>query len=84
MARFRDADSDDDGKLSRSESPERMKQNFDRIDTNGDGFVDKEEFEAVIRRMREGGGNRPPRDDENRGRREGGDQDTERRRPELE
>lgn len=39
-------DADGDGKLSREEAPERMRENFDEIDTNQDGFIDKDELEA--------------------------------------
>lgn len=55
-------DQDGDGKVSLQEAPERMKGRFDRMDQNGDGFLDKEEQERIdqmFRRMR-GGGGRPP------------------------
>lgn len=39
-------DSDGDGRLSREEAPERMQAVFAEIDTNGDGFLDAEEFAA--------------------------------------
>lgn len=39
-------DADGDGKLSREEAPERMRENFDEIDTNQDGFIDAAELEA--------------------------------------
>jgi Ca2+-binding EF-hand superfamily protein len=45
-------DKDGDGKLSRSEVPERMQGLFDRGDTNKDGFLTPEE----IRRLAEGMG----------------------------
>ena len=67
MARFNEADTDKDGKLSKEEAPERMRQGFDRIDANNNGFVEKEEFESMIRRMMQGGRGRPPRDGEGRG-----------------
>ncbi|MEQ9411495.1 MAG: EF-hand domain-containing protein [Fuerstiella sp.] len=73
MARFREADANKDGKLSKEEAPDRMKEGFGRLDTNDDGFVDEEEFEAMIRRMRDGGPGRPERDGEGRGRGERGD-----------
>ena len=47
-------DADGDGKVSREEAPEQMAEFFDRIDTNGDGFMDEEEFAA--RRAARGGG----------------------------
>ncbi len=57
-------DTDGDGKISKDEAPERMKERFDMIDGNGDGFVDKAEQEQLIRRLRErfqqgGQGRRP-------------------------
>jgi hypothetical protein len=63
-------DTDGDGKLSREELPERMQENFDEIDTNGDGFADEAEFAArraaFQRRRGQGGrggngGDRPQR-----------------------
>lgn len=47
------ADKNNDGKISKEEAPDRMKQRFDRIDQNSDGFVDKEETAALIKRLRE-------------------------------
>jgi Ca2+-binding EF-hand superfamily protein len=41
-------DRDGDGAVSRSEAPERMKQNFDRIDADGDGKVTASEFARAI------------------------------------
>jgi Ca2+-binding EF-hand superfamily protein len=56
------SDKNGDGKLSRDEVPELLRDRFDEIDRNKDGFIDKEELTAVgdrvRRRMREGGG--PP------------------------
>ena len=37
-------DTNEDGKVSRAEAPERMAQQFDTIDRNGDGFLDKNEL----------------------------------------
>jgi hypothetical protein len=39
-------DKDGDGKVSLEEAPERMKQFFDRLDANKDGFLDKQEWET--------------------------------------
>jgi Ca2+-binding EF-hand superfamily protein len=46
MARM---DTDRDGKISRAEaaSHPRLAENFDRIDTNGDGFLSKDELKAA-------------------------------------
>ena len=52
-------DANKDGKLAKSELPERMQGMFERIDTNTDGFADKAELDAMAARFRDGGG-RPP------------------------
>ena len=50
-------DQDDDGKISKDEAPEWMReQMFERVDTNGDGAIDREEAEVMAQRMREAGG----------------------------
>jgi multidrug efflux pump subunit AcrA (membrane-fusion protein) len=40
------ADTDKDGKISREEAPAPLQQRFDRIDANGDGFIDAAEIQA--------------------------------------
>ena len=45
-------DKDSDGKLNKEEAPERMRENFERTDTNGDGFIDSKEFDAILQRIR--------------------------------
>lgn len=42
-------DADKDGKLSKSEAPERLQSMFARGDKNEDGFLDKEEILAMAR-----------------------------------
>ncbi|MBC7854686.1 MAG: hypothetical protein IAF94_14735 [Pirellulaceae bacterium] len=37
-------DKDGDGKISKEEAPERMKERFDRLDANKDGFIEADEF----------------------------------------
>lgn len=49
-------DKDGDGKISKEEAPERMRENFDRMDVNGDGVLDQSDFEAMRDRFRQGGG----------------------------
>ncbi|HEX4146011.1 MAG TPA: HlyD family efflux transporter periplasmic adaptor subunit [Pirellulales bacterium] len=53
-------DKDGDKKVSREEAPEPMQARFDRIDTDGDGFIDAKEAAAAAARRRkmeaEGGG----------------------------
>ena len=51
--RLGDLDTDKDGRISKDEAPDRMRERFDMIDANSDGFLDKEEQEALIARMRE-------------------------------
>jgi Ca2+-binding EF-hand superfamily protein len=46
------ADADGDGKLSLEEAPPFLKKQFAKIDTNGDGFLDKAELEAWVRHRR--------------------------------
>lgn len=50
------SDKDGDGKISKEEAPEFMQTFFDRVDTNGDGVLDKAEMEAMRQRRSSGGG----------------------------
>jgi Ca2+-binding EF-hand superfamily protein len=63
MERLKQADSDGDGKISKDEAPERLQENFDRLDGNADGFLDAEEMRAMAGRYRgratDRGGNAP-------------------------
>lgn len=54
---FADLDKNKDKKLSRDEWPSQMPpQAFDRLDTNHDGFIDEEEWNAMRARFGGGGG----------------------------
>jgi HlyD family secretion protein len=53
-------DADGDGKISKDEVPERMQGFFDRLDGNGDGFIDNSEVSAMRRRAQGGGGGGRP------------------------
>ena len=47
---FRNWDKNGDGKLTREELPEQVRQNFDRVDTNKDGFITPDEDAAFRNR----------------------------------
>jgi hypothetical protein len=67
-ARFKELDKDGDGKISKDEAPERMQDNFDRIDSNSDGFIDMTEMQKAMGAGRGRGGDgaqRKPKDDSN-------------------
>jgi hypothetical protein len=51
-------DADGDGKVSMDEAPERMRGFFDRMDGNGDGFIDANELQEMRSRFSGGGGPR--------------------------
>lgn len=53
-------DANKDGKLSKSELPERMQGIFARADTNNDGFLTREEVNAATASQERRGG--PPQD----------------------
>ena len=62
-------DEDGDGKLSKEETPERMRERFDQIDTNDDGQIDDSELKKAMGRfLRRRRGERPgpPRERPNR------------------
>jgi Ca2+-binding EF-hand superfamily protein len=62
--RLREADSNNDGKISKDEAPPLVKDRFDRIDANSDGFIDESETRQMLRRMAEGAGRRPKSDNQ--------------------
>ncbi len=82
--RIMEADANKDGKISKEEAPERMREGFDRMDNNKDGFIDKPELEEMGRRFRGGPGGpggpggRPGRDGADRPNRDGDRPATER------
>lgn len=43
-------DADNDGRISRAEAKAGLAKNFDHIDTNKDGYLDKDELRRMIRR----------------------------------
>ncbi len=54
------SDANGDGKIQKSEAPERLKNRFDELDTNGDGAIDAAEAAAMRggRRRGQGGARR--------------------------
>lgn len=56
-------DKNKDGKISRDEAPERMKEHFQKIDKNNDGMLDADELAALaqMRKQAESGKGRPNR-----------------------
>jgi len=51
-------DANQDGKLSKTEVKGPLLNDFEKIDTNGDGFISKEELEKAPKPQR---GQRPPK-----------------------
>ncbi|MCA9151994.1 MAG: EF-hand domain-containing protein [Planctomycetales bacterium] len=49
-------DKDGDGKVSKEEAPPQMQERFDMMDTNGDGFIDRADMDALRQRFQQGGG----------------------------
>ena len=49
-------DKDSDGKVSKDEAPERMKDTFDGYDTNSDGFLDTAELDKMVAAFKNRGG----------------------------
>ena len=70
---FDQLDKNNDGKISKDEAPDRMKERFDQMDANSDGVLDKAEQEEVLKRIREragqGGGQRTGQESQGGGRR---------------
>ena len=69
VRRIMKGDEDGDGKLSKEETPERMRERFDQIDTDDDGQIDESELKKAMGRfLRRRGGERPgpPRERPNR------------------
>ncbi|MBT3211975.1 MAG: alpha/beta hydrolase [Planctomycetaceae bacterium] len=53
---LRQMDQDDDGAISRSEAKGRMLANFDRVDQDSSGLIDKGELSQLFKRLREARG----------------------------
>lgn len=59
MAYLMQQDKNGDGKLSKEEAPERMRENFAQVDANGDGQADEKELRQMAERFTRAGGPRP-------------------------
>jgi hypothetical protein len=53
--RLKQADANNDGKISKDEAPPMLRNQFDRLDSNSDGFIDDTELRNMPRRPGEGG-----------------------------
>lgn len=51
-------DKDEDGKLSKAEVKGPLKNDFDKVDLNEDGYINEEEFKKAPRPKRKGGPNK--------------------------
>jgi Ca2+-binding EF-hand superfamily protein len=55
-------DTNKDGKISKEEAASsRLRDRFDQLDTNGDGFIDQAEGRQMLERMQKAGGKAPGR-----------------------
>ena len=53
QTRFRRLDTDGDGRIHKDELPEEMRAQFEKLDSNGDDFVDEAEVKRLALSMRE-------------------------------
>jgi len=56
LERLREQDKDGDGRVSRAEADPQLLRNFDRIDTDGDGYITLAEYRAWYANQGGGGG----------------------------
>ena len=59
VERLMSADKNSDGKVTKDELPERAQRMLERVDTNGDGAIDRQEAEAAAKQFQQGSGRRP-------------------------
>ena len=59
LAYLMQQDKNGDGKLSKEEAPERMRENFAQVDADGDGQADEKELRQMAERFARAGGQRP-------------------------
>src|SRR5262245_32697675 len=64
--RMKQADANNDGKISKDEAPPFVRERFDRADANSDGFIDETELRGLMQRPREGDAPPPGRRDGDR------------------
>ena len=48
LSRLLEQDTNGDGKSSVEEAPDAVRQRFERMDANGDGFLDQREIQAMM------------------------------------
>ncbi len=60
FARLMERDQDKDGKLSKDEVPDFLKERFEAVDTNEDGFIDEEELKGAMQALMAAFGPRRP------------------------
>jgi Ca2+-binding EF-hand superfamily protein len=65
MQRLKAADANNDGKLSKDEAPDFIKERFDRIDNNSDGVIDEAEMRQMARFMSQQDGSKKGRRPDN-------------------
>jgi Ca2+-binding EF-hand superfamily protein len=53
-------DADKDGKISRAEAKGKLAESFDKVDTNKDGYLDRQELRAMAQRILAAGGGPAP------------------------
>jgi acetyl esterase/lipase len=51
VASWMNMDKNDDGKINSDEAQGQLKKNFDRVDANDDGFVDRGELDELAKRL---------------------------------
>lgn len=60
LARLMQRDADQDGKLSKEEVPDFLKEHFETVDKDGDGFIDEEELKGSMQALMAAMGPRRP------------------------
>jgi Ca2+-binding EF-hand superfamily protein len=48
LTKLKESDTNNDSKLSKDEAPEPLKQHFEKVDADGDGFLDTQEIKEAV------------------------------------